>query len=117
MKLITAIIREVQLDQVREALIKNGITRITVSQVSGHGQQHQEELYRGRKVTPDLIPKMRLDIAINDEYLDLTTSTIIKAAKTGEFEDIGEVGDGKIFITNLEECIRIRTQERGPKAI
>jgi nitrogen regulatory protein P-II 1 len=117
MKLITAIIREIQLDQVREALIKNGITRITVSQVSGHGQQHQEEIYRGRKVTPDLIPKMRVEIAINDEFVDLTTKTIINAAKSEGLHNQGEVGDGKIFITKLEECIRIRTEERGPKAI
>lgn len=117
MKLITAIIREMQLDEVREALIQNGITRITVSQVSGHGQQHQEEVTRGRKVTPDLVPKMRLEIAVNDKYLETTVNTIIKAARTGSDENYGEVGDGKIFITNLEECIRIRTKERGHDAI
>lgn len=116
MKLITAIIREVQLDQVRESLITAGITRITVSQVSGHGQQHQQEVYRGRLVTPDLLPKMRVEIAVNEEFVESTVDTIIKAAKTGE-DNHGEVGDGKIFITNLEECIRIRTEERGPKAV
>lgn len=118
MKLITAIIREIQLDQVREALIKSGITRITVSQVSGHGQQHNDDMvYRGRKFTPDLIPKMRLEIAVNDKYLDLTTKTIIDAAKSEGINEQGEIGDGKIFITNLEDCIRIRTEERGPQAI
>ena len=117
MKLITAIIRETQLDQVREALIASGITRITVSPVSGHGQQHQEEIYRGRKVTPDLLPKMRIEIAVNDDFVKTTTDTIIRGAKTGDNEDFGEVGDGKIFITNLEDCIRIRTQEHGPEAI
>jgi len=117
MKLITAIIREIQLDQVREALIKNGITRITVSQVSGHGQQHQEEVYRGRKVTPDLLPKMRIEIAVNDKYVDTTVNTIIDAAKSEGIDDQGEIGDGKIFITNLEECIRIRTREKGTQAI
>ena len=117
MKLITAIIRERQLDQVRDALIKNEIQRITVSQVSGHGQQHQEEIYRGRKVIPDLIPKMRIEIAVNEEYVDKTTRVIIDAAKSDNESTEGEVGDGKIFITNLEECIRIRTEERGPKAI
>lgn len=116
MKLITAIIREVQLDQVREALIKSDITRITVSQVSGHGQQLQQEFYRGRLVTPDLLPKMRVEIAVNEEFLETAINTIIAAAKTGK-DKHGEVGDGKIFITNLEECIRIRTEERGPKAI
>ena len=117
MKLITAIIREVQLDQVREALIENGIVRITVSQVSGHGQQHTEEIYRGRIVVPDLIPKMRLEIAVNEAFVDITVNTIIKAAKSVKGDIQGEVGDGKIFITNLEECIRIRTEERGSSAI
>ncbi len=117
MKLITAIIREVQLDQVREALINAGIIRITVSQVSGHGQQLTEEIYRGRVVVPDLVPKMRLEIAVNDEFVEVTTNTIIQAAKTIGVDHQGEVGDGKIFITHLEDCIRIRTEERGSDAI
>jgi len=114
MKLITAIIREEQLDAVREALIEADITRITVSRVSGHGQQVTEEIYRGKKVVPSLIPKIRLEIAVNDEFMDITVDTILMAAKSSE---AGEVGDGKIFITPLEECIRIRTEERGGKAI
>jgi nitrogen regulatory protein P-II 1 len=114
MKLITAIIRENKLDQVREALIESEITRITVSKVSGHGQQIGEEIYRGSKVIPNLIPKVRIDIGVNDAFVDITVDTIIKAARTNSK---GEVGDGKIFITNLEECIRIRTNERGGKAI
>jgi len=114
MKLITAIIRENKLDQVREALIDAEITRITVSKVSGHGQQVNEEIYRGSKVVPNLIPKVRLDIGVNDAFVDITVDTIIKTARTNSK---GEVGDGKIFITNLEECIRIRTNERGGKAI
>jgi nitrogen regulatory protein P-II 1 len=114
MKLITAIIRENKLDQVREALIDAEITRITVSRVSGHGQQYREEIYRGSRVIPNLIPKVRLEIAVNDTFLDITVDTIIKAARTNSK---GEVGDGKIFITPLEECIRIRTGERGGKAI
>ncbi len=113
MKLITAIIRESQLDQVREALMDADITRITVSRVSGHGQQIREEIYRGRQIVPNLTPKIRLDIAVNDEFVDPTCKTIIEAAKTNG----GTVGDGKIFITNLEDCIRIRTEERGGKAI
>lgn len=117
MKLITAIIRETQLDLVRENLIEKGITRITVSQVSGHGQQRREEIYRGRKVTPDLIAKMRVEIAVNDKFVDITTDAIIEAAQTGDDIAHGEVGDGKIFITNLEDCIRIRTKERGTEAI
>src|SRR5512147_560807 len=114
MKLITAIIRENKLDQVREALIEAEITRITVSRVSGHGQQLKEEIYRGSKVIPNLIPKTRIDIAVNDSFVDITVETIIKAARSNHE---GEVGDGKIFITPLEECIRIRTGERGGKAI
>lgn len=114
MKLITAIIRENQLDHVREALVEADITRITVSRVSGHGQQMREEIYRGRKVVPNLTPKIRLEIAVNNEFVDITCNTILEAAKSNTS---GTVGDGKIFITALEECIRIRTGERGSSAI
>lgn len=118
MKLITAIIRETQLDAVREALIDADITRLTVSRVSGHGQQQGVEIYRGQKVVPDLIPKTRLEIAVNNEFVDITVETIIAAARSSSNElGDGTVGDGKIFITKLEECIRIRTNERGPDAI
>lgn len=116
MKLIIAIIREVQLDHVREALIKAEITRITVSRVSGHGQQIMEEMHRGQIVVPNLIPKIKIEIAVNDSFLDITVDTIIKATRSqGEVE--GAVGDGKIFILPLEECVRIRTGEKGGKAI
>ena len=114
MKLITAIIRENALDQVREALIAAEITRITVSRVSGHGQQTEEEIYRGHVQIPNLIPKIRLEIAVNEDFVDITLDAIIKAARSG---DSGQVGDGKIFITPLEECVRIRTGERGGNAI
>lgn len=114
MKLITAIIRETKLDQVREALIDAEITRITVSRVSGHGNQKRIEIYRGNAVVPSLISKVKLEIAVNDEFVDITVDTIIKSAKTN---GVGQVGDGKIFIQPLEECIRIRTGERGGKAI
>jgi nitrogen regulatory protein P-II 1 len=114
MKLITAIIREAQLDQVREALIEADIKRITVSRVSGHGQQRIEEMYRGQVIVPDLIPKIKIEIAVNDAFVDITIDTILESAKTN---GSGNVGDGKIFITPLEECIRIRTGERGGTAI
>jgi len=114
MKLITAIIRETKLDEVREALINAEITRITVSRVSGHGRQESEEIYRGQVIIPNLIPKVRLEIAVNQEFVDVTCDTIIKAARSNE---AGAVGDGKIFVTPLEECIRIRTGEKGGKAI
>ncbi len=115
MKLITAIIREVQLDKVREALIEAEIKRITVSRVSGHGQQRIEEMYRGQIIIPDLIPKIRIEIAVNDAFVDITVDAILKSARSNGVE--GHVGDGKIFITPLEECIRIRTGERGGTAI
>jgi len=115
MKLITAIIREVQLDIVREALIEADIKRITVSRVSGHGQQRIEEMYRGQIIVPDLIPKIKIEIAVNDEYVDITVNTILKSARSNGEE--GHVGDGKIFITPLEEIIRIRTGEKGKTAI
>jgi nitrogen regulatory protein P-II 1 len=114
MKLITAIIRERKLDEVREALIEAEITRITVVRVSGHGQQKDPDIYRGRKVVPNLTPKVKIEVGVNDEFVDVTVNAILKAAKTN---GKGEVGDGKIFITNLEECIRIRTDEKGGMAI
>lgn len=113
MKLVTAIIRETQLEQVRESLIETNIERITVSKVSGHGRQRNVEIYRGKKVIPSLIPKIRVEIAVNDNFVEPTIAAIIKGAKT----DTDAAGDGKIFVTNLEECIRIRTEERGSEAI
>lgn len=114
MKLITAIISETKLDQVREALIEAEITRITVSRASGFGRQIKEEIYRGRKMIPNLNPKVRIDIAVNDEFIDITVDAIIKSARS---QGDGEIGDGKIFIQPLDECIRIRTGERGSTAI
>ena len=111
MKMITAIIRESCLDQVREALFKADISRITVTRVAGHGRQLQEQVYRGHTVIPALTSKVRLDIAVNEDFVDITCNTILESAHTDN------VGDGKIFILPLEECIRIRTDERGGKAI
>lgn len=114
MKLITAIIQEDKLDEVREALIAAEITRITVSRVAGHGQQENTEIYRGQVVVPNLIPKIEIKIGVNEAFVDITVNAILKAARHGED---GKIGDGKIFITPLEECIRIRTGERGGAAI
>ena len=111
MKLITAIIQGNKLDVVREALLAADVSRITVSRVSGHGRQMDAEIYRGQRVTPGLIPKIRLEIACNEEFVEPCCEAIIKAANSGT------IGDGKIFVTPLEECIRIRTGERGGKAI
>lgn len=117
MKLVTAIIQPDKLDEVREALIKAEITRITVSRCTGHGQHQREDqgedVYRGQLVVPNLLPKVRLDIACNDAFVDITVNAILAAARHGS----GEIGDGKIFITQLDECIRIRTGERGGQAI
>ena len=114
MKLITAIIKENKLDQVREALYAAEINRITVSRGSGHGQLEGEEIYRGQKITPNLISNMILQIAVNDSFVDVTVDAIMKGSQSAGG---GIVGDGKIFITNLEDCIRIRTGERGTEAI
>jgi len=113
MKMVTAIIQQDKLEEVREALVAAKITRITVTRVSGRGQQSEEELYRGQEVPIDLIPKVRLDIGCNDEFVETVCETIVKTARHGD----GKVGDGKIFIVPLEDCIRIRTGERGGKAI
>jgi len=114
MKLITAIIQEDKLDEVREALISAEIERITVNRVSGHGRQKDIEIYRGKKIAPTLIPKVEIKIAVNEQFVDTTIDVILKNARHGEE---GEIGDGKIFITNLDECIRIRTGEKGSEAI
>ena len=113
MKLVTAIIQPDKLDEVREALISAEITRITVSRVSGHGQSVDQDLYRGQAIIPNLLPKIRLDIACNDAFVEIAVNAILNASR----HNGGCIGDGKIFITHLEECIRIRTGERGGQAI
>ena len=111
--LITAIIQEDKLDDVREALIEAEIERITVCRVSGHGQQLEITVQRGKKVIPNLIPKVQITIACNDLFADTIVSIIEKAARHEE----GKVGDGKIFVQELKDCVRIRTGERGTQAI
>ena len=113
MKLIIAIIQPDKLDEVHQALIDAEIFRITVSRVTGHGQQEDQELYRGEEVTPGLLPKVRLEIAVNEAFVEPTVNALLKGAKHGE----GTIGDGKIFIQPLDEVIRIRTGERGGSAI
>ena len=112
MKLVIAIIQPYKLEEVKEELYKHEINLITVSEVLGHGRQKGvTEVYRGAKETGNLLRKVRLEIAVNDNYLEPTIKAITKGAKTGE------TGDGKIFILDLQECIRIRTGERGQSAI
>ncbi|MBF0478417.1 MAG: P-II family nitrogen regulator [Candidatus Omnitrophica bacterium] len=113
MKLITAIIQPDKLDEVREALIAKQIGRVTVSRVSGRGQSIEEQIYRGQDVGLDLISKIRIDIACDEKMVEVICETIMKAAR---HED-GKIGDGKIFVTPLDECIRIRTGERGMRAL
>jgi nitrogen regulatory protein P-II 2 len=112
MKLVIAIIQPDRLEEVKEELYKAEIHLITVSEVLGHGRQKGvTEVYRGAKEAGNLLRKIRIEIAVNDSFLEPTISAIINGAKTGE------IGDGKIFVINLDECIRIRTEERGPTAI
>ncbi len=112
MKLIIAIIQPHRLEHVKEELYKRDINLITVSEVLGHGRQKGvTEIYRGVKESGNLLRKVRLEIAVNEDFVDTTIQAIIKGAKTGE------MGDGKIFIMDLKDCIRIRTGERGDIAI
>lgn len=114
MKLIIAIIQPNKLEAVKAELTKNEIYRLTVSDVQGYGQQKgKTTIYRGHEYQINLLPKVRLEIAVNDEFVKPTVDAILKAARTGE----GQIGDGKIFILPIEEVIRIRTGERGSQAI
>ena len=112
MKLVTAVIKPFKLDDVRVALSEIGVQGITVSEVKGFGRQKgHTELYRGAEYVVDFLPKVKLEIAIADDTVDATVEAITKAANTGK------IGDGKIFISSLEEVIRIRTGETGNDAL
>lgn len=112
MKLIIAIIQPDKLEEVKDELYKAEVNLITVSEVLGHGRQKGvTEIYRGTRETGNLLRKIRLEIAVNENFVEPTVKAIIKGAKTGE------IGDGKIFILDLSECIRIRTGETGGVAI
>ncbi len=112
MKLVIAIIQPYKLEDVKEELYKSEINLITVSEVLGHGRQMGvTEVYRGAKETGNLLRKIRLEIAVNDNFVEPAIKAIIRGAKTGE------TGDGKIFVLGLNECVRIRTEERGSVAI
>lgn len=112
MKLIIAIIQPYKLEEVKEELYKADVNLLTVSEVLGHGRQKGiTEIYRGTKETGNLLRKLRLEIGVNDNFVESTIRAIIKGAKTGE------TGDGKIFVLDLKECVRIRTEERGTTAI
>ena len=112
MKLVTAIIKPFKLDDVRESLSEIGVQGITVTEVKGFGRQKgHTELYRGAEYVVDFLPKVKIDVAIADDQLDRVIEAITKAANTGK------IGDGKIFVVNLEQAIRIRTGATDTAAI
>ncbi|MFY0678243.1 MAG: P-II family nitrogen regulator [Neptuniibacter sp.] len=112
MKLITAVIKPFKLDDVRESLSEIGIQGVTVTEVKGFGRQKgHTELYRGAEYVVDFLPKIKMEIAVDEEMVDQVIEAISKTANTGK------IGDGKIFVTPLEQVIRIRTGENGPDAL
>jgi nitrogen regulatory protein PII len=112
MKLITAVVKPFRLDDVRNALAEVGVQGMTVTEVKGFGRQRgHTELYRGAEYVVDFLPKVKVEVAVSDDQVDRVIEAIIGAAKTGK------VGDGKIFVTNLDQVYRIRTGETGDQAI
>ncbi|MFV1873148.1 MAG: P-II family nitrogen regulator [Oleiphilus sp.] len=112
MKLVTAVIKPFKLDDVREALSEIGVQGITVTEVKGFGRQKgHTELYRGAEYVVDFLPKVKLEIAISEDMLDKVIESVMNAANSGK------IGDGKIFVSNLEQVIRIRTGETGSDAV
>jgi len=112
MKMVSAIIKHYKLDEVRKALTDIGVQGMTVIEVKGFGRQKGHlEIYRGVEYEVKFLPKVKIEVAVPDDKLEEVVDTIIKAARTGE------IGDGKIFIYNLEDSIRVRTGERGEQAI
>jgi nitrogen regulatory protein P-II 1 len=115
MKLIIAIIQPTRLEAVKDALTQVEVVRLTVMDVQGFGRQKgQSEVYRGHELAVNLLRKVQLQIAVNDEFVEPTIKAIIEGGRTGP---TGQIGDGKIFVVPLEDCIRIRTGERGRDAI
>lgn len=112
MKLVTAIIKPFKLDEVREGLSEVGVTGLTVTETKGFGRQKgHTELYRGAEYVVDFLPKVRVEVAISDDKVETVIEAIIKAARTGK------IGDGKIFVSPLEQVVRIRTGETGDTAL
>jgi nitrogen regulatory protein P-II 2 len=115
MKLIIAVIQPSKLEDVKAAISEVEVVRLTIMDVQGFGRQKgQTEVYRGREISVNLLRKVQLQIAVNEAFVEPTINAIIKGGRTG---DSGQIGDGKIFVLPLDDCIRIRTGERGPEAI
>ena len=112
MKQITAVIKPFKLDEVREALAEVGVTGLTVTEVKGFGRQKgHTEIYRGSEYTVDFLPKVKFEIVLSDDRVQRAVDTIVNAAKTGK------IGDGKVFVSTVEQAVRIRTEEKGDAAI
>ena len=112
MKLIIAIIKPFKLEEVKEALAAAGIEGMTVTEVKGFGRQKgHTEIYRGSEYTVDFLPKIKIELVVPDNRLDAAVAAIVKAAKTGK------IGDGKVFISKIDEAVRIRTEEKGDQAV
>ena len=112
MKRVEAIIKPFRLEDVKDALAEIGIAGMTVSEVKGYGRQKgHSELYRGAEYVVDFLPKMKMELVVNDDQVDLVVETIVEAARTGK------IGDGKIFVSDIDRIIRIRTGESGSEAI
>lgn len=115
MKLVIAIIQPSRLEAVKEALTEVEVFRLTVMDCQGFGRQKgMTEVYRGHEFTVNLLRKVQLQIAVNEDFVEPTIDAIVKGARSS---DKGEIGDGKIFVVPMDDCIRIRTGERGPEAI
>ncbi|MCU7878510.1 MAG: P-II family nitrogen regulator [Candidatus Thiodiazotropha sp. (ex Lucinoma borealis)] len=112
MKMVSAIIKPFKLDDVREALSEVGVAGITVTEVKGFGRQKgHTELYRGAEYVVDFLPKIKVEIAVDEDIIDQVVEAISNVAKTGK------IGDGKIFVTTVEQVVRVRTGETGPEAL
>ena len=112
MKLVTAILKPFKLQEVREALVSAGIEGLTITEVKGYGRQKgHTEMYRGAEYSVDTLPKIKLEILVTEDQLETATDTITKTAQTGK------IGDGKLFVTSVEQVTRIRTGETGSEAI
>jgi nitrogen regulatory protein P-II 1 len=112
MKKIEAIVRHFKLEDVKNALVEKGISGMTITEVRGFGRQKgHTEMYRGTEYRVDFVPKVKVEVVVDDAKLQTAVNTIVKAAQTGQ------IGDGKIFVSSLEDCVRIRTGETGKDAI